>query len=151
MRIRIHNTARRLRFSSNMAKTLYLRITAVPSRKIIFFFSILNTVFSSHNVIFSVPDPPDLHIFGPPGSTNQMYGSGSGPGFCYHQAKIVRETLLFCDFFWTFYLLSLKMYIQKVKSRKAFLKKSSLFVGVLKVNNGFGSTTNVMDPEHWIS
>jgi hypothetical protein len=44
----------------------------------------------------SVPDsdPPDLHVFGPPGSgsTSQRYGSGSGS--FYHQAKIVRKTLI---------------------------------------------------------
>ncbi len=34
------------------------------------------------------PDPPDPHVFGPPGSgsTIQMYGSGSG-SFC-HETKI---------------------------------------------------------------
>ncbi len=47
------------------------------------------------------PDPPDQHIFGPPGSgsgsTNQRYGSGSvsgfGSGSFYHHAKIIRKTL----------------------------------------------------------
>jgi hypothetical protein len=43
------------------------------------------------------PDPPDSHVFGPPGSgsINQRHGSGF---FC-HQAKIVRKHLflLFCD------------------------------------------------------
>jgi hypothetical protein len=40
------------------------------------------------------PDPPDSHVFGPPGSVSgsisQRYGSGS----FYHQAKIVRKTLI---------------------------------------------------------
>jgi hypothetical protein len=38
------------------------------------------------------PDPPDPHVFGPPGSgsTCQRYGSGS----FYHHAKIVRKTLI---------------------------------------------------------
>jgi hypothetical protein len=42
----------------------------------------------------NVPDPPDPQIFGPPGSgsINQRYGSGSGS--FYHQAKIVRKTLI---------------------------------------------------------
>jgi hypothetical protein len=44
----------------------------------------------------SDPDPPDPHVFGPPGSgsrfTSQRYGSGSGS--FYHQAKIVRKTLI---------------------------------------------------------
>ncbi len=52
----------------------------------------------------SVPDPntnpypPDPHVFGPlgsgSGSTSQRYGSGSGSGSFYHQAKIVRKTLI---------------------------------------------------------
>jgi hypothetical protein len=50
------------------------------------------------NIINSVPDPnpdpPDPHVFGPPGSgsTSQRYGSGSGS--FYHHAKIVRITLI---------------------------------------------------------
>jgi hypothetical protein len=41
------------------------------------------------------PDPPDSHVFGPPGSgspTSQSYRSGSGS--IYHKAKIVRKTLI---------------------------------------------------------
>ncbi len=40
------------------------------------------------------PDPPDPHVFGPPGSgsTSQRYGSGFGS--FYHHAKIVRITLI---------------------------------------------------------
>jgi hypothetical protein len=62
---------------------------------------------TKQTVISSVPDPPDPHVFGPPGSGSiwQRYGSGSGS--FYHQAKIVRITLiptvLYCDFFWTFF------------------------------------------------
>jgi hypothetical protein len=39
-------------------------------------------------------DPPDPHVFGPPGSgsTTQRYGSGSGS--LYNHAKIVRKTLI---------------------------------------------------------
>ncbi len=42
------------------------------------------------------PDPPDPHVFGPPGSesTTQRYGSGSGSGSFYHHAKILRKTLI---------------------------------------------------------
>jgi hypothetical protein len=38
------------------------------------------------------PDPPDPHVFGPPGSgsTSQRYGSGS----FYNHAKIVRKALI---------------------------------------------------------
>ncbi len=48
-------------------------------------------LLSTAHVIFSVADP-DPDIFGPPGSGSiyQRYGSGS----FYHQAKIVRKTLL---------------------------------------------------------
>jgi hypothetical protein len=42
------------------------------------------------------PDPPDPHVFGPPGSgsgsISQKYGSGSGS--FYHQAQKVRKTLI---------------------------------------------------------
>ncbi len=60
------------------------------------------------------PDPPDPHVFGPPGSgpgsISQRYGSGSCSGSgsvsFYHLANLERKTffLLFCDFFFTFYL-----------------------------------------------
>ncbi len=36
------------------------------------------------------PDPEPAHVFGPSASTSQRYGSGS----FYHQAKIVRKTLI---------------------------------------------------------
>ncbi len=40
------------------------------------------------------PDPPDPHVFGPPGSgsISQRYGAGAGSGSFYHHAKIVRKT-----------------------------------------------------------
>jgi hypothetical protein len=52
------------------------------------------------------PDPPDPHVFGPPGSgsTSQRYGSGS----FYHHAKIVRKTLIPTIFLLFFDFLSLK-------------------------------------------
>ena len=42
------------------------------------------------------PDSQDPHVFGPPGSGSicQRYGSGSGSGSFYQQAKIVRKTLI---------------------------------------------------------
>ncbi len=46
------------------------------------------------------PDPPDPLVFEPPGSgsgsISQRYGSGSGSeyGFYFHQAKVVRKTLI---------------------------------------------------------
>jgi hypothetical protein len=50
----------------------------------IFFFFLKNRRY-----FFSVPDPPDPHIFGPSGSgpISQRYGSGS----FYQQAKIVKK------------------------------------------------------------
>jgi hypothetical protein len=62
------------------------------------------------------PDPPDLHVFGPPGSgsTSQRYGSGSGScsgsvsGSFYHHAKIVRKTLIPPILLFLFEFLSLK-------------------------------------------
>jgi hypothetical protein len=44
------------------------------------------------SVVDPDPDPPDPHVFGPPGSgsTSQRYGSGS----FYHHAKLVRKTLI---------------------------------------------------------
>jgi hypothetical protein len=56
------------------------------------------------------PDPPDPHVFGPSGSgsTSRRYGSGSGSGSgsFYHNAKIVRKTLIptILCLFLTFYL-----------------------------------------------
>ncbi len=110
--------------------------------------------------------------FGSPGSgfTSQMYGSGSGS--FYHQAKIVRKTwfLLFCNFFWTFYLWKWrKCRVPSKSNRQKNCIKNLFFVGLLKVNDetrgsgstsGFGSICqrhvspdpdphqNVMDPEH---
>jgi hypothetical protein len=42
------------------------------------------------------PDPPNPHVFGPPGSgsISQRYGSGSRSASIYHQAKFVRKTLI---------------------------------------------------------
>jgi hypothetical protein len=76
-------------------------------------------------IISSVADP---YVFGPPGSES---------GSLYHQAKIVRKTLIPTVLRLNDDFLSLKNdvnvpYLQKVKSRKTFLK--SVFGGVLKVN-----------------
>jgi hypothetical protein len=67
------------------------------------------------SVADSYPDPQDPYVFGPPGSRfrihycSQMYGSGSGSGSFYHQAKIVRKTLILqlSTFLLTFYLLKM--------------------------------------------
>jgi hypothetical protein len=63
-------------------------------------FLVLRKRPSSISVADPNPDPPDPHVFGPPGSgsTGQRYGSGScsgsGSGSFYHHAKIVRKTLI---------------------------------------------------------
>jgi hypothetical protein len=62
------------------------------------------------------PDPPDPHVFGPPGSgsgsTGQRYGSGSGScfgsGSFYYHAKIVKKNLDSYYFVTLFDFLSLK-------------------------------------------
>jgi hypothetical protein len=56
----------------------------------------LTYVFFSKYQCYGSTRPPGS------GSISQRYGTGA----FYHQAKIVRKTwiLLFCDFFWTFYL-----------------------------------------------
>jgi hypothetical protein len=72
------------------------------------------------------PDPPDPHVFGPPGyrsrSITQRYGSGS----FYNHAKIVRKMLIptILVLFETFYLRKIMlMYLQEVISRKFFKSK----------------------------
>jgi hypothetical protein len=56
------------------------------------------------------PDPPDPHVFGPPGSGSigQRYGYVSGSGSFYHHAKIVRKNLDSYYFVTIFDILSLK-------------------------------------------
>ncbi len=43
------------------------------------------------SLLISVADPD---VFGLPGSVGRTYGSDSGSGSFYHQAKIVRKTLI---------------------------------------------------------
>jgi hypothetical protein len=46
------------------------------------------------SVVDPDPDPPDPHVFGPPGSGSTLQRYGSGSGFFYQHAKIVRKTLI---------------------------------------------------------
>jgi hypothetical protein len=39
-------------------------------------------------------DPPDPHVFRPPGSGSGSISQRNGSGSCYHSAKIVRGTLI---------------------------------------------------------
>jgi hypothetical protein len=85
------------------------------------------------------PDPSDSYVFGPPGSRSrsisQRYGSGSGS--FYHQAKIVRKTLIPTDLLLLFDFLSLKNDVKvpskSNKQKKPFFKL--VFFGILKVND----------------
>ena len=89
----------------------------------------------------SVADP-DPHVFGPPGSTSQRYGSGSGScsgfGSFYHQAKIVRKTLITTVLQLLFDFLSLKntgnvnVLPSKNNKQKTLI---NIFVGILKVTD----------------
>jgi hypothetical protein len=55
------------------------------------------------------PDPSDPYVFGPPGSGSARQRYGSGSGSFYHQAKIVRKTLIPTVFWLLFDFLSLKI------------------------------------------
>ncbi len=83
------------------------------------------------------PDPPDLHVFGPPGSgsISQRYGSesssGSGSGSFYDQAKIVRKILISTVLWPLLGFLSLKNNVKvpsKSNSRNTFLTKISFLL-----------------------
>jgi hypothetical protein len=80
-------------------------------------------VFSS--VADPNPDPPDPHVFGPPGSGStcqrygSWYGSCSGSGSFYHCAKTVRIWLFLTIIFekwckWSFKKLSVKKCVKKL-------------------------------------
>ncbi len=102
----------------------------------------------------------DSYVFRLPGSgsgsSSHRYGSGSGSGSFYHQAKIVRKTLIprycFVTSFWLLHLYKwFKMYLQKVISRKTFFIISLLLASwrLMTKIEGSGSHQNVMDPQHW--
>jgi hypothetical protein len=73
----------------------------------------LQSLFASGSVADSDPnpDPPDPHVFGPPGSgsgsISQRYESGSGS--FYQQAKLIKKTLIPTALRFLFDFLSLKM------------------------------------------
>jgi hypothetical protein len=68
------------------------------------------------------PDPSDPYVFGPPGSgsgsSSQRYGSGFGfgSGSFYHQATIVRKTLIPSVLWLLFDFLSMKNYVNDESS-----------------------------------
>jgi hypothetical protein len=49
---------------------------------------------SGNSVADPNPDPPDPHVFGPPGSGSGSISQSYGSGSFYHKAKIVRKTLI---------------------------------------------------------
>ncbi len=124
----------------------------------------------------SVPDPnldPNTHFLGPPGSgsTSQEYGSGFRS--FYHQAKIVRKTLLSTVLWLLLDFLSLKNDVnapsKSNKQKNLFLKISFLLAswrsmtkiagsapesGSISQRHGSADTDpdphqKVMHPEHW--
>jgi hypothetical protein len=50
--------------------------------------------YAVSSVLDPDPNPPDPNVFGPPGSGSISQRCGSGSGSFYHQAKIVRKTLI---------------------------------------------------------
>jgi hypothetical protein len=81
---------------------------------------------------------PDPNVFGPPGSgsISQMYWPGSRSGSFYHQANIIRKTLIPTVLWLLLDFLSLKNDVNvpsKSNKQKNFF--NSFFAGVLKVNN----------------
>jgi hypothetical protein len=66
-------------------------LTAIPVSSPPF---ILQNKNSSYATLFVSVADPDPYVFEPPGSINKRYGSRSGSGSFYHQAKIVRKTLI---------------------------------------------------------
>jgi hypothetical protein len=86
------------------------------------------------DVFYSVAD-----VFGPPGFVSQRYGSCSGSGSFYHQAKKVRKTLIPTSYFFMAFIFeklckcTFKKYKQKKLDKK--LIKISIFIAVLKVTD----------------
>jgi hypothetical protein len=113
-------------------------------------------------VVTSVPDPdpPDPHVFGPPGSgsTSQRYRSGS----FYHNAKIVRKTFIptTLRLFLIFYLTKSniqKKLCYKISFLLASWRSMTKITGSGSISQRHGSEDpdpdppqNVMDPEHWL-
>jgi hypothetical protein len=80
------------------------------------------------------PDPSDPYFFGPSGSgsVSQRYGARYGSGSFYHQAKIVRKTLIPTVLFLIFHFLSLKNDVnvtsQSNKQKKFTVKSNRLLI-----------------------
>ncbi len=123
----------------------------------------------------SVPDPnQDPHVFGPPGSESiskrygSRSGSGSGSGSFYHQAKILRKTLIPTVLWLLLDFLSLKNDVNvpsKSNKQKNFLEIIFLLAfwrsmrkiagsGSESISQRHGSANPDPDPhqnsEHWL-
>jgi hypothetical protein len=71
-------------------------------------------------------------LCGPPGSVSQRYGYGSGS--FYHQAKIVRKTLIPTVLRLLYDFLSMKNDVSSKSDKQKILEKK-VIVGVLKVKH----------------
>ncbi len=84
-------------------------IDSVDVGDLVHFWKIVLTPIKKKKICVPDPDPPDPHVFGPPGSRcraiSQRYGSGS----FYQQDKIVRKILIP-----TFLLILLDFYLWKM-------------------------------------
>jgi hypothetical protein len=139
----ISTTFNKSNFHSQTKISSQPKLYKTVKRKIWMFKRICNIFSFTVSFITSVadPDPPDPHVFGPPGSgsISQRYGSESGfrSGLFCHHAKTVTKTLISINLwlFFTFYLWKMMyMHLQKVISRK-IKKLNFFFVRILKVND----------------
>ncbi len=99
---------------------------------------ISNLMHEKFSVADSNPDPPDPHVFGPPGSgsISQRYESGSGSGSFYYQARKVRKfrkTLIPTALWLLFDFLSLIFY-PRIQIRIRIHSKMSWIRNTGKVN-----------------
>jgi hypothetical protein len=92
-------------------------------------------IFTAFGLGTSSVDPLDPYVFGPPGSgsVSQRYWSGS----FYHQAKIVRKTLIPTVLWLLLAFLSLKndVNVRSKSNKQKNLFLNLFFVGALKVND----------------
>ncbi len=104
------------------------------------------------------------YVFRPPGSgsISTIYGSGSGSGSFYHQAKIIKKPwiLLFCDSLWIFSLktdVNVASKSKKQKNLEFFLLPSrrslTKIAGSGSISQRYPNVRdpyyNVRDPQHW--
>jgi hypothetical protein len=90
----------------------------------------------------------DPYVFGPPGSgsVSTRHGSGSGSGSFYHQAEIVRKTLIPTVLLLLYYFLSLKndVHVSSKSYKQKNLGKKKKFNCRLE---GHGGKKNDLEPD----